>query len=106
MVADKGVSVRNLQFLSETKRGIIAGVGHWHHDVGLDGKFSRQLASHFQLFCCELKFRQIGIFIEERRQLFCISIKSVKLARRVFPLSVEYFTCRLTPPFTKSLQTK
>ena len=46
MIAHKGVRVRNLQFLCETERGVVAGVGHRHDDVGFDRKFARQLASH------------------------------------------------------------
>src|SRR6266480_7526101 len=47
VVADEGVGVRNLEFLSKTESGIISRVGYRHDDVRFDWKFSRQFAAHF-----------------------------------------------------------
>ena len=34
------------EFLGKTERGVIAGVGHRHDDVGFDRELARQLAAH------------------------------------------------------------
>ena len=77
MIADKGVCVRNLQFLSKAKRGIISGVGHRHDNVCIDRKPAREFASHLHAHFSDVhaadhavRTREINIFKHAERGLF------------------------------------
>src|SRR5438876_4210283 len=74
MIPDKGVLVGNFQFFGEPERGVIAGVGHRHDDVGFDREFSRQLATHFHSHLADIhaadnavRPREVNVFEHAER---------------------------------------
>ncbi len=82
MIADKGVFVRNFQFLGETERGIIARVWHRNNDVGLDRKLACEFATHFGAHFANIdaaedavRSREINVFEHAKGRLLRLKRK-------------------------------